>query len=598
MNQAALNRFGVASRCRRDSASNDAIARDPYSAVVRSCLVFILMLTVPGVSASFFDVKKDFGARGDGETDDTRAFQEAMDAAAEAGGGVVRVPAGNYRIESTLSIPDLVTLEGTWRAPGRLYPEVGDGNLDSLGGSVLLAYPGAGDEDGEPFIWMNSNSTLKGIAVFYPEQTPTDPPVPYPWTIASAAADNCSIIDVLLVNPYQAVDFGTRVAGRHYIRNVYGQPLRRGLFVDQCYDIGRVENVHFWPFWTWEEPLKTYMEENAEAFIFGRTDWQYLVNCFTLGYRVGFRFADFGHGPGNVLMTQSGADLGPIAMLVENSQFHAGVSVSNSQMFGAVVVEESNQGPVKFTSCGLFGSTVGDLGFAHARLDGIGQVSFNNCHFIAIEPANDSPLAIHVIGGGVSIIGCDFMDAGREHLRLEKGVESAIVTANRFRGRMQITDRMEREAVIAHNTDGTRREEEGAIVIGPTDNEFFETEGRWVRGFTGRDYLGIMYWAPPHDEVATATWTPELPEDGVYRVFMWWGSDQHKDRASNALVRIHHREGVEETRIDQTKNIGEWVSLGEFSFLAGREGSVTLSTEGADNIPLADSVKFLPAEEK
>jgi hypothetical protein len=547
-------------------------------------------------SASFFDVKENFGARGDGETDDTASFQRAMDAAAEAGGGVVRVPAGKYRIASTLNIPDLVTLEGTWRAPGRLYPKIGDGSIDSLKGSVLLAYAGAGDEDGAPFIWLNSNSTLKGIAIFYPEQTPTNPPVAYPWTIASAAADNCSIIDVLLINPYQAVDFGTRVAGRHYIRNLYGQPLRRGLFVDQCYDVGRVENVHFWPFWLWEGAIKEYMAEHGEAFIFGRTDWQYLVNCFTLGYNVGFRFGDFGHGPGNVLLTQSGADIGPIALLVESSQLHAGISVSNSQMYGAIVVKETNHGPVKFTSCGLFGSTVGDLGAAHARLDGTGQTSFSNCHFIAIDPENDSPLAIHVKGGGISIIGCDFMDTNREHIRLDEGVDSAIVTSNRFRGRMRITNQMAREAVIAHNTDGTRVEEEAAIVITPTDRESFTTTGRWVRGTTGKDYLGTMFWAPPDAEVATAAWTPNLPRDGRYALFMWWGADHHDDRARNALVRIRHREGVEEKRVDQTAKVGEWVALGVYPFAAGRGGEVMISTEGADRIPLADSVKFVPVE--
>lgn len=550
-------------------------------------------------SASFFDVKEDFGARGDGETDDTAAFQEAMNAAGEAGGGVVRVPAGNYRIESNLNIPNLVTLEGTWRAPGRLYPEIGDGSIDSLSGSVLLAYAGAGDEEGEPFVFLHSNSTIKGIAIFYPEQTRTNPPVAYPWTIASAGADNCSILDVLLINPYQAVDFGTRVAGRHFIRNLYAQALRRGLFVDQCYDVGRVENVHFWPFWTWGGPVQEYMEEHAEAFIFGRTDWQYLTNCFSIGYGVGFRFGEFGSGPGNVLMTQSGADEGPVAMLVENSQFHAGVTVSNSQMFGAILVKETNTGPVRFTSCGFFGSTEGDLGASHAILDGVGQTSFNNCHFRAIHPRNDAPLGIHVKGGGLSMVGCDFMDAGRQHLLLEEEVSAAVVTSNRFRGRLGISNRMKTNAVIENNVDGTRPEEKNAVVVDDSDGPAaFEIEGTWHSGVTGRDYLDGTRWAPLSGEVATATWRPDLPASGRYQVLMWWGADHHKDRASNALVRIDHREGVEEMRVDQSRNMGEWVSLGTFSFAAGRQAAVSLSTEGAATIPLADAVKFLPVKEE
>ncbi len=56
----------------------------------------------------------DFGARGDGKTDDTEAVQKAIDAAAEVG-GTVWVPAGEYAV-STLRLRSHVCLAGsaTW----------------------------------------------------------------------------------------------------------------------------------------------------------------------------------------------------------------------------------------------------------------------------------------------------------------------------------------------------------------------------------------------------------------------------------------------------------------------------------------------------
>jgi hypothetical protein len=54
---------------------------------------------------------KDFGALGDGSTDDTTKIQAALDAA-EASGAVVHFPAGQYVITATLLVPNGVTLQG------------------------------------------------------------------------------------------------------------------------------------------------------------------------------------------------------------------------------------------------------------------------------------------------------------------------------------------------------------------------------------------------------------------------------------------------------------------------------------------------------
>lgn len=47
---------------------------------------------------------KQFGAKGDGSTDDTAAFQAAINAASTSAGRVIEVPAGTYKITSTLQV--------------------------------------------------------------------------------------------------------------------------------------------------------------------------------------------------------------------------------------------------------------------------------------------------------------------------------------------------------------------------------------------------------------------------------------------------------------------------------------------------------------
>ncbi len=64
----------------------------------------------------------DYGAVGDGATDDTAAIQAAMDAAVAAGGSTVRIPAGSYNVGSPL-------IHKSSAVPIKL---LGDGNRKSL----------------------------------------------------------------------------------------------------------------------------------------------------------------------------------------------------------------------------------------------------------------------------------------------------------------------------------------------------------------------------------------------------------------------------------------------------------------------------------
>jgi hypothetical protein len=382
---------------------------------------------------------QDFGAVGDGTKDNTEAFAAAMKAAAEGGNGVVFVPRGRYLVGGNLEVPAGVTLEGVFSAPS------GRGKDQ---GSVLLAVAGAGDAKGKPFVTLHTSCTLRGLTIFYPEQKMKNPPVPYPWAIRGQG-DNISLIDVLLVNPYQGVDFGTAPAGRHFIRGLYGQPLYRGLFIDQCYDVGRIEDVHFWSFWGgWEGPLYEFMRTEGVAFVLARTDWEFLSNCFCIGYRIGYHFVANRAGPGNCLLTQCGSDIGPTAVRVESSQGHAGISFVNGQFMAGIEVAKTNAGPVKFTACGFWGIPTTDR---HAVLEGSGHTTFNGCHFNGWGQRDVKAPAIHARSGGLTVTGCDFMDLGKAQITLEEGVEAALIYGNRLREKELITNRAGSCAQVAMN---------------------------------------------------------------------------------------------------------------------------------------------------
>ncbi|MHC4517665.1 MAG: glycosyl hydrolase family 28-related protein, partial [Planctomycetota bacterium] len=203
------------------------------SGVVLLGLLLLHLNVMHGAVSGHFDVRQ-YGAVGDGETDDTTAFQKALDAAGEAGGGVVYAPRGNYLFKGHLNVPSAVTLAGIWQSVPA-HNGIRDQGLPKPtdDGTTFLVTEGAGSEEGPAFITLNTNSTLKGVVLYYPEQNVDDEPKAYPWAIAMRGK-NPAVLAVEMLNPYNGID-ATRNE-RHLVRDVHGQPLRRGVLVDNIYD--------------------------------------------------------------------------------------------------------------------------------------------------------------------------------------------------------------------------------------------------------------------------------------------------------------------------------------------------------------------------
>lgn len=412
--------------------------------VVTICLLMMALLIATSCDAreaagqpvSSTDVTA-YGARADGKTDDTAAFQRALDAAGKKG-GVVSVPPGGYLIAGSLSIPEGVTLQGIWQAP----------HNTALGkGSVIYATGSAGKEDGPPLINLDQNSCIKGMTIFYPDQDATAIK-PYPWTIQGKGT-NCSVIDVTLANPYKAIDMGTHWNELHYIRNVYGQPLKIGVYIDKCTDIGRVENVHFNPnAWTRSghpsaptgpktEALYNYLKENLVGFKIARTDWEYISNCFVIFPKIGFHFTSGEMGPGNALISQSGGDICETAVQVDATQGHAGAAFTGCQFMSRVVVSPTNDGPIKFANCGFWPI---DKTASQAVIEGRGTVTFTGTHFADWGNSDPNAACINVKSGSVIVNGCEFDAAGKRQIELGAGTKSATILGCQFKGGEKITN--------------------------------------------------------------------------------------------------------------------------------------------------------------
>ncbi len=419
-------------------------------------VLFFFLWSLPIAIGSESDVLsvRDFGAKGDGTTDDTAAFQRALDVATKAGGGTVHAPRGNYFFAGHLNVPNGVTLEGTWQSVPA-HTGLRDASLrkPTDDGTTFLITENAGHEAGAPFITLNHNSTLKGVVLFYPNQDRADAPKPYPWAIAMRGK-NPAVLQVELLNPYNGIDASQNE--RHLIRDVQGQPLRRGIYVDAIYDIGRIENVHFNPWWSMEPKLFEWQQKNGEAFVFGRSDWQYVFNTFCFGYNIGYKFLKTKAGLCNGNFLGIGADDCFTAVVVEDSARMA-LLISNGEFVSfhgpdptMVEVKASNTGSVRFVNCAFWGPCN-----QIARIAGTGTVGFGDCTFVQWDRKKDGRPALRAESGTVLVRGCEFQE-DKPQIELGETVRRAVIAGNVFSGRARITNHSKGHISINDNVSDAK----------------------------------------------------------------------------------------------------------------------------------------------
>jgi hypothetical protein len=396
----------------------------------------------------------DFGAKGDGKSDDTASFQQALNAAGKAGGGTVLAPKGSYYFSGHLNMPNAVTLKGVWesvpshagiRNPGLPKP--------TDDGTTFLVTEGAGKEEGPAFLTLNHNSTLKGVVIYYPDQDPAKEPQPYPYAIAMRGK-NPAILSVELLNPYNGID--AMHNERHLIRDVQGQPLRRGIIVNDIYDIGRIENVHFNPWWSMQPALFKWQQEHGEAFIFGRSDWQYAFNTFCFGYNIGYKFIKtragvcngnfLGIGADDCFTALVAEDTAPMALLISNGEF---VSF-HGQDPTMVRVEATHSGCVRFVNCAFWGPCN-----QVAKIAGKGTVGFSDCTFVQWDRKKEGRHALQVEGGTVLVRGCDFQQ-NRPQIQLGEGVRRAVISDNIFTGTARIENKSKGAVMMNNNASDSQ----------------------------------------------------------------------------------------------------------------------------------------------
>ena len=89
---------------------------------------------------------------------------------------------------------------------------------------------------------------------------------------------------------------------------------------------------------------------------------------------------------------------------------------------------------------------------------------------------------------------------------------------------------------------------------------------------------------------ATYRWTPTVPADGSYDVYVWWSS--HANRSTTVPLTVLHSGGPTTRTFNERAGGGQWVLHGRYAFTAGTAGYVEVSAVNGQ--AAADAVRFVP----
>jgi hypothetical protein len=94
-------------------------------------------------------------------------------------------------------------------------------------------------------------------------------------------------------------------------------------------------------------------------------------------------------------------------------------------------------------------------------------------------------------------------------------------------------------------------------------------------------------------ETAVATYTPSIPAEGFYPVYVWASAGTNR---TSQLYKVNHTGGQTQIRVDHSMVGNGWVYLGTYHFDGGSSsvaGSVQISNDGAaGKVVIADAIRF------
>lgn len=319
------------------------------------------------VIADIIPTLDGYAVSGEGIGDSTAGIQKALDDCKNNGGGTVYLPAGQYIVTDSISIPAYVTLRGDWQDPD-------DGNNY---GTVIIYCGKSEDVDTKGLFMLGGSGGVLGLTVYYYDQSPEDVK-PYPFTFyTNGQGDNYMLSTVkncTVINGYRGIGACCTESGAHEqftIENVKGTYLYTGAEVYNQADVGTWQNVIVnTKYWLeaneslgMKKPdadvLSSYIKQNTIGLILGDLEWTEFSGLYVNGCKIGVQITygkriQFAGSMFDISITD--CELG-IDLVELDSRW--GMVIANSVIEGGI--NNKTDGLVKLCGVDLSGETSGNV---------------------------------------------------------------------------------------------------------------------------------------------------------------------------------------------------------------------------------------------